>query len=539
MKKIEIVKSKPIIIFKNNIDTDILIPKNFLKTTKRSGFEDALFSPWRYDKNGDAIKDFPLNIEKNRDRKILVTGDNFGCGSSREHAAWALLDYGIDIVIAGSYSPIFYMNYINNNRLPIILDESSRLELKDDVEITVDLVNKKIIQEDREYDFNMEESFREKLVKGEDNISEILKYEDKIKRYEESRNMKEIVVLKGDGVGEEIINSALKILEAATKDSNFKYNLTFSEIGGAAIDKYDDPFPIETIEKIDRAQAVLLGAVGGPKWDNIESEKRPEKGLLRLRKYMGVYINLRPAKIYENLLDKSPIKNEIVKDLDILVVRELLGGIYFGKRDKYVEDGIRKAYDIEFYDENEIRRIAEYAFKAAKKRKNKVTLVDKANVLDSSKLWREVVKEVHSEYKDVELEFLYVDNTSMQLIKNPRNFDVILTNNIFGDILSDELSEITGSIGLLPSASIGDKLSLYEPSHGSAPDIAGKNIVNPIATILSVAMMLRFSFNRDDLASKIEVAIKNTIEKNILSFDLNREKYYTTKDITDEIIKNL
>ncbi|OLR64112.1 3-isopropylmalate dehydrogenase [Peptoniphilus porci] len=351
--------------------------------------------------------------------------------------------------------------------------------------------------------------------------------------------MKEILVLKGDGVGEEIINSALKVLEEISNKSDFKYNLNFAEIGGDAIDKYGDPFPEETKEMLKNKDAVLLGAVGGPKWDNIESDKRPEKGLLRLRKEMGVYINLRPAKIYEKLLDRSPIKNEIVKDLNILVVRELLGGIYFGKRDIYVEKGIRKAYDVEFYDEKEIKRIAKYAFIAARDRRKKLSLIDKANVLDSSKLWREVVKEVHEDFKDVELEFLYVDNASMQLIKNPRNFDVILTNNIFGDILSDELSEITGSIGLLPSASIGDSISLYEPIHGSALDIAGKNIVNPIATILSVAMMLKFSFNREDLAKEIEESVKKTIEKDILSFDLNKENYYTTKDITDEIIKNL
>ncbi|NMW84884.1 3-isopropylmalate dehydrogenase [Peptoniphilus sp. AGMB00490] len=351
--------------------------------------------------------------------------------------------------------------------------------------------------------------------------------------------MKEILVLKGDGVGEEIINSALKVLEEISNKSDFKYNLNFAEIGGDAIDKYGDPFPEETKEMLKNKDAVLLGAVGGPKWDNIERDKRPEKGLLRLRKEMGVYINLRPAKIYEKLLDRSPIKNEIVKDLNILVVRELLGGIYFGKRDIYVEKGIRKAYDVEFYDEKEIKRIAKYAFIAARDRRKKLSLIDKANVLDSSKLWREVVKEVHEDFKDVELEFLYVDNASMQLIKNPRNFDVILTNNIFGDILSDELSEITGSIGLLPSASIGDSISLYEPIHGSAPDIAGKNIVNPIATILSVAMMLKFSFNREDLAKEIEESVKKTIEKDILSFDLNKENYYTTKDITDEIIKNL
>ncbi|MGF0094886.1 3-isopropylmalate dehydrogenase [Peptoniphilus sp. SGI.035] len=351
--------------------------------------------------------------------------------------------------------------------------------------------------------------------------------------------MKEILVLKGDGVGEEIINSALMVLEVVSKKSDFKYNLSFAKIGGDAIDNYGDPFPEETKEMLKNKDAVLLGAVGGPKWDNIESDKRPEKGLLRLRKEMGVYINLRPAKIYEKLLDRSPIKNNIVKGLDILIVRELLGGIYFGKRDTYIENGIRKAYDVECYDENEIKRIAKYAFMAAKNRRKKLSLIDKANVLDSSKLWREVVKEIHEDFKEVELEFLYVDNASMQLIKNPRNFDVILTNNIFGDILSDELSEITGSIGLLPSASIGDNISLYEPIHGSAPDIAGKNIVNPIATILSVAMMLKFSFNREDLTKKIEESVKKTIENNILSFDLNKENYYSTKDITDEIIKNL
>lgn len=348
-----------------------------------------------------------------------------------------------------------------------------------------------------------------------------------------------ILVLKGDGVGPEIIDCALEVLSVVSEKSDIKYDLDFADIGGAAIDKHGSPFPEETEQKLHNVSAVLLGAVGGPKWDNIDPEIRPEKGLLALRKALGVYANLRPCRIYPGLIDNSPLKPEYLKNVDFVIVRELVGGIYFGKRDTFIEDGLRTAFDEERYNEAEIKRIAIYAFETAMTRSKKLTLVDKANVLDSSKLWREVVGEIGEDYPEVELEFLYVDNAAMQLIRRPSNFDVILTNNIFGDILSDEASQIAGSIGLLPSASLGADVGLYEPIHGSAPDIAGKNLANPLATILSLGMLLRYSFDLHNEAEQIEQAVKQVMTDGYRTKDLAPDNYLGTREITNEVIKNL
>lgn len=350
---------------------------------------------------------------------------------------------------------------------------------------------------------------------------------------------KKIAVLKGDGIGPEVVDCGIEVLNKIEEISNVEFEYNFAKVGGDAIDNYDDPFPRETEEICKSSDAILLGAVGGKKWDEIESEKRPEKGLLRLRKSLEVYANLRPCKIYDSLKDNSPLKPEYIKDVDIVIVRELMGGIYFGKRDTLIENGIKTAYDEERYNEVEIERIARYAFEMSRLRRKKVTLVDKANVLDSSKLWREVVQKVAAEYSDVELDFMYVDNAAMQLVRNPSSFDCILTNNIFGDILSDEASQISGSIGLLPSASLGEKLGLYEPIHGSAPDIAGKNLANPLATILSCAMMLRYSFKMEREALIIERAVEEVLEEGFRTFDLDSENYLGTKEITREVIKRI
>ncbi len=350
---------------------------------------------------------------------------------------------------------------------------------------------------------------------------------------------KKILVLKGDGVGPEVIDCGLKVLKAIAHKSNLQFEIDFAEIGGAAIDKCGNPFPEETKAKLQDVSAVLLGAVGGPKWETIDPAIRPEKGLLALRKSLGVYANLRPCKIYPALIDNSPLKAEYLENVDFVIIRELIGGIYFGKRDTFIEDGLRVSYDEERYNELEIKRIAEYAFKTAMRRAKKLTLVDKANVLDSSKLWREIVAEVAENYPEVELNYLYVDNAAMQLIRQPSQFDVVLTNNIFGDILSDEASQISGSIGLLPSASLGENIGLYEPIHGSAPDIAGQNIANPLATILSIAMLLRYSFNLGKEAKQIEEAVAKVLADNLKTKDLADDNYLTTTEMTAEVIKRL
>lgn len=350
---------------------------------------------------------------------------------------------------------------------------------------------------------------------------------------------KKIAILKGDGVGPEIMDSAVQVLQKVEERFPITFELQEAKIGGDAIDTYNDPYPTETEKICKEADAVLLGAVGGKKWDGIESEKRPEKGLLRLRKSLEVFANLRPCKIYDSLKDNSPLKPEYLKEVDILIVRELMGGIYFGKRGTIVEEGIKVAFDEERYNELEIERITRYAFEMSRLRRKKVTLVDKANVLDSSKLWREVAERIAKEYSDVELEYMYVDNAAMQLIRNPSSFDCILTNNIFGDILSDEASQISGSIGLLPSASLGKDHGLYEPIHGSAPDIQGKNLANPLAMILSVALMLRYSFQMEEEAKVIERAVEKVLEEGYRTFDLDSKEYLGTREMTDKVIERM
>ena len=313
--------------------------------------------------------------------------------------------------------------------------------------------------------------------------------------------MKNIVLLKGDGIGPEIAAQAVKSLSVLGG-----FNIDEEDFGGCAIDKTGEPLPQSTLKAALSADAVLLGAVGGPKWD--ASPKRPEAGLLGLRAALKAYANLRPAVIYEDLKHISPLKDEIIsRGVDIMVVRELTGGIYFGKRGRGIEEGGEYAYDTEKYSVAEIERIARLAFDISLKRNKRVCSVDKANVLESSRLWRSTVQRVAEDYPEVKLEHMYVDNASMQLVRDPAQFDVILTSNMFGDILSDEASMLTGSIGMLPSASLGGQTGLYEPIHGSAPDIAGKNIANPIGMVLSVAMMLKYSFNMDNESALLEKAV--------------------------------
>lgn len=322
-----------------------------------------------------------------------------------------------------------------------------------------------------------------------------------------------IAVLEGDGIGPEIIRQALKVLTKTAKTYGFDADYQPALIGGAAIDAVGSPLPEETVAVCGAADSVLLGAVGGYKWDCLPGDQRPEAGLLAIRSALGLYANLRPAVIFEPLRDASPLKPEIVGDsLDIMVVRELIGGIYFGKRGTYKEDGVQKAFDTEMYTVPEIERIARTAFSMAQKRDKRLCSVDKANVLDSSRLWRATMERLAPEYPDVSLSHMYVDNCAMQLVRNPSQFDVIVTANMFGDILSDEASMISGSIGMLASASLnGSGRGLYEPIHGSAPDIAGQNRANPLAAILSVAMMLRYSLGEPAAADAIEKAVSKAL----------------------------
>ncbi|RQD67315.1 MAG: 3-isopropylmalate dehydrogenase [Desulfonatronovibrio sp. MSAO_Bac4] len=332
-----------------------------------------------------------------------------------------------------------------------------------------------------------------------------------------------ICVLAGDGIGTEIMEQAQKVLSVVADKYNHELELSYGAIGGHAIDTEGVPLPQKTVDSCRGVDAILLGAVGGPKWDNIEKSIRPERGLLGIRKEFDLFANLRPAILYPELKNASLLRPDIVeKGIDLLVVRELTSGIYFGEpKGEEVRNGKRVAFNTMIYSEDEVRRVAKIAFDTARKRRSKVCSVDKANVLDVSQLWREVVLEVAKDYPDVELTHLYVDNAAMQLVRDPSQFDVIVTSNLFGDILSDEAAVITGSLGMLPSASMGlENPALYEPIHGSAPDIAGKDLANPLATILSVAMMLRHTFALNDEAQAIEDAVKRVLAKGFRTGDI-------------------
>ena len=331
-----------------------------------------------------------------------------------------------------------------------------------------------------------------------------------------------IAVIRGDGIGPEIVEQALLVLDKVAAKFGHSFTYTDVDMGGNAIDKWGDPLPQSELDKCLASDSVLLGAVGGPKWNDVPGHMRPEKGLLRLRAGMGVYSNNRPAKIWKQLASASPLKQEIVdKGIDFIIVRELIGGIYFGKHETISENGEQVAIDELRYAESEIRRIGRIGFETAQKRGKRLCSVEKSNVLDSSRLWKKVMHELAAEYPDVELSDMLVDNCAMQIVKDPSQFDVIVTENMFGDILSDEASMITGSIGMIPSSSLGEgSRGLYEPIHGSAPDIAGKDIANPIGTILAAAMMLRFSFDMASEADAIENAVSSVLDAGYRTGDI-------------------
>ena len=344
-----------------------------------------------------------------------------------------------------------------------------------------------------------------------------------------------IITLPGDGIGPEITSSAINILDVIADLNDIEFEIIEKHVGGISIDKYGIPLTEETLSDCLGADSVFLGAVGGPKWDNVEHSKKPEQALLKLRKSLNLFSNLRPATIFKPLINSSSLKSDIIENTDIMIVRELTGGIYFGEPRGFDKDS---AWNTLVYNRSEVERIARVSFELAQNRTGRLVSVHKSNVLESSQFWQDIVHEVHKDYKDVELSDMYVDNAAMQIIQNPKQFDVIVTQNLFGDILSDISAMITGSLGMLPSASIGDKYSLYEPVHGSAPDLAGRNLANPIAAILSIAMMLDITFKEKKISSNIYKAVNDSLEDGLGTIDIikDEKRAMSTTDFTDNII---
>ena len=354
--------------------------------------------------------------------------------------------------------------------------------------------------------------------------------------------MKKIVVIPGDGIGKEITDSAVAVLKAVAKKFSLEFLFNTKAAGGTAYDEYGVPLPESTLAAAKAADAILFGAVGGDKWNNVAPNLRPEQAILGLRKGLGLFANLRPVKVIPALTEYSPLKPELVTGVDLIIVRELVGGIYFGDRcESQIKNGVERAWDLENYSVPEVNRIAKLAFDTARLRRSKLTSVDKANVLATSRLWRRTVTKLAEDYPDVELNHLYVDNCAMQLAVKPTQFDVIVTGNLVGDILSDEAAVIGGSIGMMPSASIGEATSLYEPIHGSAPDIAGKGIANPVGTILSAAMLLRYSLKEEAAANAIEAAVDKTLADGLRTADIcaDGQKAASTAEMTEAIIARL
>lgn len=354
---------------------------------------------------------------------------------------------------------------------------------------------------------------------------------------------KQILIMPGDGIGPEIVAEAVKVLHAATARFDLDISTDEALVGGAAYDVHGDPLPDVSLDKARAADAILFGSIGGPKWDAIERSKRPERGLLRLRAELGLFANLRPAILFPQLAGASSLKPEVVSGLDILIVRELTGGIYFGQpRGIREENGERVGFNTDVYSESEIRRIGKVAFELARARGKRLCSVDKANVLEVTELWKEVINDLAGDYPDVEVSHMYVDNAAMQLVRAPKQFDVMVTGNLFGDILSDEAAMLTGSIGMLPSASLDQqRKGLYEPCHGSAPDIAGQGIANPLATILSLAMLLRYSLDRGDVATAIEAAVEAVLEDGLRTADIYTDgcRKVSTAEMGDAVAARL
>ncbi|MEM1059919.1 MAG: 3-isopropylmalate dehydrogenase [Verrucomicrobiota bacterium] len=524
----------PAYVVRQNIDTDQIIPAQYLTLVPTI--------PEEYEKLGAyaliGLPDdqYPVRyVEEGKNKtefEIVVAGRNFGCGSSREHAPIALGAAGCQVVLAESYARIFFRNCVATGELiPCELEEPLADKLQTGDSISVDLEKEEVTTPHGKVKIKPLGEIKPVIDAG--GIFEFARQSGMVPTVgvgwaARSDKKHRIAVLPGDGIGPEVMEAALPVITLAAEKHGVQLEIQEELVGGAAIDAKGTALPDETLMLCDEADAILFGSVGGPKWEQLPPHEQPERAaLLPLRKEYGLYANLRPAVCYPQLTHASPLKESILRDgFDVMVVRELTGGIYFGKPKETttLPGGKRRAIDTLVYTESEIERIAHVACKAAQLRHKRVTLVDKANVLESSVLWREVVTRVVRDHPDVTLDYVYVDNAAMQVVRDPSQYDVLLCENMFGDIISDELAAVAGSLGLLPSASINDdSFGLYEPSGGSAPDIAGQGVANPIAQILSGALMLRYSCSLPEAAADLERAVGRALEDGFRTADIYTE----------------
>jgi 3-isopropylmalate dehydrogenase len=555
-----------------NVDTEVVIPMNRLVAYKRGELGRYCFEAWRYSPDGSENPEFVLNKPRYREAKILVTGDNFGCGSSREHAVWSLSDFGFRCIIAPSFGDIFYWNCFQNGVLPIRLPQDQVKELADEIEasdsahMTVDLETQSITTPaGLQLKFTGDPERRAALLEGLDEIGMTLKLDAQIRahqardretrpwiyRREDVSKVARLLILAGDGIGPEILAEVRRVVEWFIAERHVAVDLREELFGLSAWRAYGDLMRRQTWEEIVGADAILFGAIGSPEYDKIPAEARKVDQLLRMRKELDLFCNLRPVRTLPALAASSTLRPEVIEGCDMVLVRELCGGIYFGmprEREKRA-DGSERAVNSCVYTTGEIERIARAAFDLARTRSSLVCSVDKANVLtETSGLWRDTVQALRDrDYPDISLSHMYVDNCAMQLVRAPKQFDVLVTENLFGDILSDCAAMVAGSLGMMPSASMGavqpdgGRHALYEPIHGSAPDIAGKGIANPLGAIMSFALCLRFSLGLAPEADRLERAVASAIARGARTLDIAQpgEKSISTKAMGDAVLTEL
>jgi 3-isopropylmalate dehydrogenase len=555
-----------------NIDTEVVIPIGRLIGHKRDELGPYCFEAWRYAPDGGENPEFVLNQPRYREAKILLAGDNFGCGSSREHAVWSLADFGFRCIIAPSFGDIFYWNCFQNGVLPIRLPEDHVKELAAEVEaaeqslVTVDLESQAITTPSgRKITFTTDPERRDALLEGLDEIGMTLKLDAQIRahqrrdresrpwiyRREETAHVARLLILAGDGIGSEILAEVRRVAEWFIAKRQLAVELREELYGISAWKAHGELMRKETWDEIVAADAILFGATGSPEYDKIPAEARKVDQLLRMRKELDLFCNLRPVRTLPALGASSSLRPEVIAGCDMMIVRELCGGIYFAQprsREK-LSSGGERAVNTCMYTTGEVERIARAAFDLARARSGRVCSVDKSNVLtETGGLWRDTVQALRDQhYPDIELSHMYVDNCAMQLVRAPKQFDVLVTENLFGDILSDCAAMVAGSLGMLPSASLGPlrpdggRHALYEPIHGSAPDIAGKGIANPLGAIMSFALCLRFSLGLAQEADRLERAVDAAIFHGARTADIAQpgEKVVSTKAMGDAVLAEL